>query len=150
MSLELELQPARTSASAPVDEAWVDASWQAFLAKAAPKPIPDPFAKLAAADFVLLRRRLNVPSAVIQGFRSRLVDVASVPERFIRQLAEGTQSSVAELTAFLAAPARLEPRLSYKSDKAPTLGAEKISFEQLLRESKVADETVRHLLSERD
>lgn len=150
MSLELELQPTRASESLPVDEAWVDASWKAFVEKAAPTPAADPFAKLTSAESVALRKRLNVPSAVMQGFRSRLVDVASVPERFIGQMAEGIRASVAELTAFLSAPARLEPRLSYKSDKAPSAPAEKISFEQLLRESKVDDEQIQILLSEGD
>lgn len=150
MSLELEGQPARDAASAPVDETWVSASWDAFVAKTASTTAIDPFAKLSSAETVSLRKRLNVPSAVIQGFRSRMVELASVPDRFIQEMAGGIRTSVAELSAFLAGPPRLEPRLSYKSDKAPAAATEKISFEQLLRESRVDDERIGSLLSGSD
>jgi len=146
MSLELEVQPEREVASAPIDEAWVAASWDLFIAKTPKAAAIDPFARLTSPETIALRRQLNVPSAVIQGFRLRMVDVTSVPNRFIQEMAESIRTSVEQLKEFLAGPPRLDPQVSYKSDRAPVVETEKISFERLLRESRVDDDRIRDLL----
>ncbi len=153
LSLELRLQRATADISAPVDEAWVEASLADFHATAsvrAAAAAPDPFAALASDDLVALRRSLDVPSGVIQSFRSRVVDIASVPAWFVAALARGLRTGVDELTVFLAGPPRLTPGLSYKSDDAPSADGERISFEDLLKQCRVPEDRRKQLLNPRD
>lgn len=153
LSLELRLQRLSAGVSVPADEQWVEASWQAFQAVvAAPATTTtatgaDPFAVLSSAQLVALRRDLGVPSGVVQGFRTRIVDLATVPEHFLASLGNGLRTTLADLRAFLAGPPRLAAALSYKANKPPAAAAAKISFEQLLADAKVPEEQRRRLLS---
>lgn len=153
LSLELRLQRASIDASTPADEAWIDASWEAFRSgmtvATRATPATDPFAALSSAALVVLRRNLGVPSGVVQGFRTRIVDVATVPERFLRSLAGELGASTDEVCAFLAGPPRLGTGLSYKSDAPPAVEPSRISFEQLLLDTRVPDaDRIRLLLDE--
>lgn len=153
LSLDLRLQQATEETTAPADEAWVEASLAAFYASSsvqASAPVVDPFANVSPQALVELRRALDVPSGVIQGFRSRLVDVASVPASFVDALARGLRSTADDLRRFMAAPPRLAPGTSYKSDDAPSTQQEKITFEDLLKQCKVSDERRQQLLASRD
>ncbi|QTI78335.1 hypothetical protein IAI58_11595 [Roseomonas marmotae] len=152
LSLELRLQRAAEGQTTPADEAWVDASWQAFQAiLSVPKVEPvDPFALLTPRQLLTLRRELGVPSSVMVGFRARLVDLATVPDRFLEVLARGLQTTTEQLHSFLANPPRLVAGLSYKSNEAPVAVSSKISFEQLLEEAKVPEEQRRRLISGRN
>ena len=151
LSMELRLQ--RADISAPVDEAWVEVSLADFHA-AAPARVAaqaaDPFAAVASDELVTLRRSLDVPSGVIQGFRSRAVDIASVPTGFLTDLARGLRTGVDELSAFLAGPPRMIPGLSYKSDDPPSADGSKITFEVLLEQCRVPEDRRRQLLNLRD
>lgn len=153
LSMELRLQRATADISAPVDEAWAEASLADFhaaaLARAAAQAA-DPFAAVTSDELVTLRRSLDVPSGVIQGFRSRAVDIASVPAGFLADLARGLRTGVDELSAFLAGPPRLTPGLSYKSDDAPSAGGGKVTFEALLEQCRVPEHRRRQLLNPRD
>ena len=153
LSMELRLQRATADISEPVDEAWIEASLADFYAEAPARfatQAPDPFAALASDELVVLRRSLNVPSGVIQGFRSRVVDMASVPAAFVADLAHGLRTGVDELSAFLAGPPRMTPGLSYKSDDAPSMEGGKITFEALLEQCRVPDDRRKQLLHPRD
>ena len=152
LSMELRLQRASADISEPVNEAWVEASLADFHA-AAPAPgaqTADPFAALVSDELVRLRRSLGVPSGVIQGFRSRAVDIASVPAGFLADLARGLRTGVNELSTFLAGPPRLTPGLSYKSDDAPSADGGKVTFEALLEQCRVPEDKRRQLLNPRD
>lgn len=153
LSLDLRLQRAAAEATAPTDEQWVDASLAAFRAISPVQTsaeVTDPFANVSSQELVALRRELGVPSGVIQGFSSRLVDIASVPAWILDTLASGLRSTVGELRNFMAAPPRLVPGVSYKADNAPSAEQEKITFEDLLRQCKVPDERRQQLLASRD
>lgn len=153
LSMELRLQRATADISEPVDEAWIEASLADFHAEAPARvatQAADPFAALASDELVVLRRSLNVPSGVIQGFRSRVVDMASVPAAFVTDLAHGLRTGVDELSAFLAGPPRMTPGLSYKSDDAPSMEGGKITFEALLEQCRVPDDRRKQLLHPRD
>ncbi|WP_312366054.1 hypothetical protein [Ensifer sp.] len=153
LSLDLRLQRATEGTTVPADEAWVEASLAAFRATSpsqAPAPVVDPFANVSPQDLVNLRRALDVPSGVIQGFSSRLVDIASVPAWFVDALARGLRSTVDDLRRFMAAPPRLASGVSYKADDAPVAEQEKITFEDLLKQCKVPDERRQQLLVSRD
>lgn len=153
LSLDLRLQRATGDTTTPADEAWVDASLAAFRATSpfqAPAPVIDPFANVSPQELVNLRRALDVPSGVIQGFSSRLVDIASVPASFVDALARGLRSTVDDLRRFMAAPPRLAPGVSYKADGAPSAEQEKITFDDLLKQCRVPDERRHQLLASRD
>lgn len=153
LSLDLRLQRATEDATTPADEAWVDASLAAFRGTPpvqASAPVIDPFANVSPQELVNLRRALDVPSGVIQGFSSRIVDIASVPAWFVDALARGLRSTVDDLRRFMAAPPRLAPGVSYKADDAPSAEQEKITFEDLLKQCKVPDERQQQLLASRD
>lgn len=153
LSLDLRLQRATGEISAPTDEAWVEASLAAFQAKSQVHALiaaVDPFTNVSPQELVSLRRALNVPSGVIQGFSSRLVEIASVPTWFVDALASGLHATVDELRRFMAAPPRLASGVSYKADDAPSAEQEKITFEDLLKQCKVPDERRQQLLASQD
>jgi hypothetical protein len=153
LSLELRLQRATAGTTAMSDEAWVEASLSAFNAASpttAQGTVQDPFATVSSAELVALRRALDVPSGVIQGFRSRIVDIATVPAWFIDALAQGLRTGAGDLRSFMKAPPRLAPGLSYKSDDAPIAEQAKVTFEDLLKQCKVPEEKRNLLLSVRD
>ena len=150
LSLDLRLQRATEDTTAPADEAWVDSSLAAFRATSpvqASAAVVDPFANVSSQELISLRRALDVPSGVIQGFSSRLVDIASVPAWFVDALARGLRSTADELRRFMAAPPRLAPGVSYKADDAPSAEQEKITFEDLLKQCRVPDERRQQLLA---
>lgn len=153
LSLNLRLQHATEELTAPADEAWVEASLAAFRAASGPQetqPVIDPFAGIASSELVALRQSLGVPSGVIQGFSSRLVDVVSVPASFIDALSQGLRTTAEELRRFMAGPPRLAHGASHKADNAPTAGQEKITFEDLLIQCRVPEERRHQLLGSRD
>ncbi|SIR24455.1 hypothetical protein SAMN05880590_11513 [Rhizobium sp. RU35A] len=153
LSLDLRLQRATGEITTPADEAWVEASLAAFRATSpvqASTAVVDPFANVSSQELVSLRRALDVPSGVIQGFSSRLVDIASVPAWFVDALARGLQSTVDDLRRFMAAPPRLASSVSYKADDAPSADQKKITFEDLLKQCKVPDERRQQLLASRE
>lgn len=154
LSLELRLRDAATATSVPEDEVWLDASWNAFQStmaiRAAVTPAADPFAALSTARARDVRTRLGVPSGVIHGFRNRLVELASVPERFLRSLAAELGSSLEDLRSFLAGPPRLAEAMSFKADEAPEAPVAKVSFEQLLVDTRVSEEERSRLMDEAD
>ena len=153
LSLDLRLQRATGEITTPADEAWVEASLAAFRATSpvqASTAVVDPFANVSSQELVSLRRALDVPSGVIQGFSSRLVDIASVPAWFVDALARGLQSTVDDLRRFMAAAPRLASSVSYKADDAPSAEQKKITFEDLLKQCKVPDERRQQLLASRE
>jgi hypothetical protein len=118
LSLELRLRRATgETATDPTDEQWVEeslATLRAVLPVQIPAELTDPFAKISAQELIALRRELGVPSGVIQGFSSRLVDIASVPAWVVDTIASYLRSTADELRNFMAAPPRLAPGISYK------------------------------------
>ncbi len=153
LSLDLRLQQAAEGVTVPADEGWVESSLAAFRAASsprAPEPVVDPFASIRPAELVALRKSLDVPSGVIKGFSSRLVDIMSVPSWFIEVLARGLRTTADDLRRFVAGPPRLAPGVSYKADEAPIAEREKISFEDLLKQNKVSEDQLQRLLATQD
>lgn len=72
--------------------------------------------------------------------------VASVPKRFLAQLASLVGSSVQDLLDTLALPPQPLAR-NYKADGKPTQ-AMQVTFEQLLRDAGLSDEQIELLLAD--
>ena len=140
-------------ASAP-DSAWQAESWRRFKRALEATPsvslpaVTDPFAGIAPTQLAEIRRKLNIPTAVFNGFRDRLVLPASVPRRFVAQLAEALNTGLDQLQTFLDLPPRISPAASYRADTTPSANNEKITFEVLLDQAMVAPERRRALLHE--
>lgn len=151
LSTDLKLQEATAQATTTIDEATVEAIWQRHrsdFTHVTSDVVTDPFAALAQSELVELRRKLDVPSAVIHGLRSRMVDPATIPQNFLRELACYLSESLQKLSGYLAGPPQRQGQLAYKADEAPKLSDAKISFEQLLLDSRVPDEKRDRLLSD--
>jgi pimeloyl-ACP methyl ester carboxylesterase len=150
---ELRLTASLDGEAANRDDAWQTESWRRFAAAAEAMPgaaagrAIDPFSDIAAPRLAEIRRSLNVPAAVLNGFRDRLVVAASVPRRFIGELAAALNVALADFETFLELPPRRNPAASYKADAAPGPRGEKVSFEVLLDQAMVTPERRRDLLN---
>jgi hypothetical protein len=140
-------------ASAP-DSAWQAESWRSFksaleaTSSGSSPAVTDPFAGIAPTQLAEIRRHLNIPTAVFNGFRDRLVLPASVPRRFLAQLAEALNTGLDQLQTFLDLPPRVSPAASYRADTSPGVNNEKITFEVLLDQAMVVPERRRALMQE--
>jgi hypothetical protein len=153
---DLRLSPiAEENALAP-DGAWQAESWRRFenaataMSSVSSSPITDPFAGVGPARLAEIRRDLNIPTAVLNGFRDRLVLAASVPRRFLARLADALSTGLDQFQAFLELPPRVNRAASYRADAAPGVGDEKITFEVLLDQAMVTPERRRALMQEQD
>jgi len=153
---ELRLAERVDEDAALADPEWQDESWRRFTAAAqemplvSPAAIADPFAGVAPTRAVEIRRALDIPAAVLSGFRDRHVLVASVPRRFLARLAEALDTRLDQLQAYLDLPPRLHPAASHKSEAAPGVTGEKVTFEVLLDQAMVTAERRRALLQDGD
>lgn len=153
---ELRLSAIAEEQATPPDSAWQTKSWSRFenaaaaLSSASLSAITDPFAGVAPARLAEIRRDLNIPTAVLNGFRDRLVLATSVPRQFLARLAEALNTGLSQFEAFLELPPRVNPAASYSADDAPGVGNEKITFEVLLDQALVTPERRRALMQEQD
>ena len=110
------------------------------------KTAMDPFADIPAQEMRHLAKSLNLPRQVIMAFKERNVIVESVPQKVMMSFAEKLQTSVQHLFASLKQP-HIEVAGSYKSNTKPG-DAEKITFEQLLRDADWPEDDISHLMEE--
>ena len=146
--LNLLREGSRDRSITPADEAWIEAA--ASHATAAVVPSVDPFAGLQPGRLVETRKALGVPSVVLEAFRDRIVDVATVPLPFLDRLAGQLRVGLAELARFLEGPPRLTRNLAFKSDAAPRAPSEKLSFGSVLGQAGVPADRASALLAEDD
>lgn len=151
---ELRLATSTDEQTSAPDSAWQAESWRRFesaleaMSSGSSPAVTDPFAGVAPARLAEIRHDLNIPTAVFNGFRDRLVLPASVPRRFLAQLAEALNTGLDQLQTFLGLPPRVSPAASYRADTAPGVNNEKITFEVLLDQAMVAPERRRALMQE--
>ncbi|ARM14772.1 MULTISPECIES: hypothetical protein [Rhizobium] len=127
------------------DQALIDAAWSQH-AKALPAAGPDPFAALTADDWRAVARQLDVPRQVITALRERRVSLLSIPQRFLKNLAEAMRCSLTQLQMSWG-PAPLIAARSYKADGKPNAG-DQVTFEKVLIDAGVSDERRAELLTE--
>jgi hypothetical protein len=110
------------------------------------KTAVDPFADIPAQEMRHLAKSLNLPRQVIMAFKERNVIAESVPQKVMISFAEKLQTSVQHLFTSLKQP-HIEVAGSYKSNTKPG-DAEKITFEQLLRDADWPEDDISHLMEE--
>jgi hypothetical protein len=131
------------------EQARVDAAWRRHLEAGAPPAPTDPFAALSPDQLRALATTLNVPRQVITAFRDGKVILASVPRRFLAQLAAALNRSFDALLPVLPVSPVLAPSRSHKSDVKPS-ASEPVTFERILIDAGVPAEKRARLLAESD
>ena len=133
-----ELRRAIDVSTAPLsaaDQQLIASSWQQYVA-AGENRATDFFASLGVVELRAIASRLDVPRQVIAAFRERRIIVASIPRRFLANLAAVLGATEDALRSSLQLTPNLEFARSYKADDKPQSGAQ-ITFEQLLTDAGV-------------
>lgn len=102
-------------------------------------------AKLVPAQQKTIADNLRVRRSVLVAFREHRVIVASIPQRFLAELAEQLGQTIDAISTALAMPA---PRLvgQYKSDEKPDATPMRVTFERLLRDAAMSEESINELM----
>lgn len=90
---------------------------------------------------------LSLPTQVGLAFRDRRITVPTLPLRMAARMAEQLKTSVETLLAYLELPAVAPIARARKSSVKPT-APEKVSFERVLRDAGVDEQTISNLLRE--
>jgi hypothetical protein len=151
LSRELHRElPQDTGPENAEDQARIDAAWRRHREAGSSQAHSDPFAALSADQLRALAQTLDVPRQVITAIRDGRVILASVPRRFLAQLAAGLNRSLDALLAALPpAPAVLATARTYKSDVKPS-ASEPVTFERVLIDAGVPADKRTRLLAEAD
>lgn len=126
------------------DQSLIDAAWLRHIT--APAAAQDPFAVLSLQQLRDLAKSLGVPRQVVTAFRERKILVASVPRRFLEQLAAAIQVPFDTLNLLLSQMTAHQPSRSYKADEKP-IAPVQATFEQVLRDAQVPDDQRAKLLA---
>lgn len=102
--------------------------------------------EVPAKIFVDVAKTLELPMQAGLALRERRIVASTIPPRIIVKLAQVLEVSVAVLQSFLALPPQVSQLRASKSSIKPT-AAEKVSFERVLREAGVDEETLSKLLN---
>ena len=94
-----------------------------------------------------LAKFCEVPRQIIGAFREQKVVVSSIPQRFLRRLAEGLHTTVDQVKLSLTTPLQTTCVRSYKSDEKP-VETEPATFEKLLIDAQVPAAKRAELMSE--
>lgn len=103
------------------------------------------FADLAPADYGRVAKELSVPRQVLSGIRDGRVLTPTIPNGFMRRLAEALRGTVEDLASSIGGTRSLAP--SYKSEQRPEARAA-VSFEQALIEARVPEAERQRLLAD--
>jgi hypothetical protein len=148
--LRLSEAVAPLPASETVDPGWQTA-WQEFLAckprEACSEKAESPFARFRGEAFVALAEALNVPRSFLTPFRDGLIAAASIPERFVRRLAQAMNVSAESLRQHFANPQPGPVALAFKSEGKPSHQGQK-TFQELLESTEMTDEQRQLLLQD--
>lgn len=90
---------------------------------------------------------LSLPMQVGLAFRERRIDVATLPQRVLAKMAEALQTSTDTLLSYLALPPEAPQARARKSAVKPVT-PEKVSFERVLQDAGVDEQSISKLLRE--
>jgi hypothetical protein len=90
---------------------------------------------------------LALPMQVGLAFRERRIDVATLPQRMAAKVAEALKVSTETLLSYLVLPAMVPAARARKSTVRPT-APEKVSFEKVLRDAGLDEQSISNLLRE--
>lgn len=90
---------------------------------------------------------LALPMQVGLAFRERRIDVATLPQRMAAKVAAALMVSTETLLSYLVLPAMVPAARARKSNARPT-APEKVSFERVLRDAGLDEQSIANLLHE--
>jgi len=91
-------------------------------------------------------QRCDVDQSILRLVDRGLIQLASIPQRFLTRLAAVLQVSREQLQAFLQQRPRFSPTMQWKSSQVPQLN-EPISFQEAVRLSNMSEAQKRHWLA---
>lgn len=97
--------------------------------------------------FAIAINVLSLPTQVGLAFRERRIDVASLPQRVLMKMAKALRTSTDTLRSYLALPPEVSQARARKSADKPA-APEKVSFERVLQDAGVDEESISKLLRE--
>ena len=140
LRLSEALGPSPTSAA---EDIGVEAAWREFLAckpqESSSNKAMNPFALFRGEAFARLADVVNVPRSFLTPFRDGLVAAASIPDRFVRRLAQAMNASVESLLQYFANPQPGAVARAFKSDGKPSHQGQK-TFRELVESTEMSDE----------
>jgi hypothetical protein len=101
----------------------------------------------SAKVFTDAANMLALPMQVGLAFRERRIDVTTLPQRMVAKVANALKTSTETLLSYLTLPAAAPMARARKSSVRPT-APEKVSFERVLRDAGLDDQTISNLLRE--
>lgn len=110
--------------------------------------VRNPFADLSQTSFKALTERLGITTVFLMRLRDRVIAPSTIPEKFIRAVAEALDIAEDVVVAHLSSPPEAAPAGAefYKSDKQPeTVGQQ--TFEQAVHASGLSEEQQKRLMS---
>jgi hypothetical protein len=106
----------------------------------------DVFASRTPEELQVIVVKLDASPVFVMRLRDRGIDDATIPGRFVSDLADALEEPEPMVQAHLAAPAQIRRQTYFKSDVTPTAGR-KITFEQAVRTSGLTPEQQARLLA---
>ena len=140
-SIELMMDACRSGEVLKVSsDRAVDQAWQKFQAAMGSTQISaaiaNPFAQLQPTAFKSMAKRLDISNLFLIRVRERAIDAATIPRRFIQQLAAELGATADAVSAYLRSPPTMTPSLSFRSNVKPEVAAQ-IPFEQAVETSQL-------------
>jgi len=143
-----ELMRGETERETPLsagEEAFINTAWVTFAATRSANA-GAALLDLSAQRLRDLAAKLEFPLQVMAAFRTRRVQVATVPRRVLAAMAAELRVATEVFAEWLAGPVLLEEARSYKSDGKPAAGGP-VPLRQLLAEAGVPEVKIQELLA---
>ncbi|MCG3138758.1 MAG: hypothetical protein HJJLKODD_02626 [Phycisphaerae bacterium] len=106
-----------------------------------------PFSTFRGQAFAKLAETLSVPRSFLTALRDGLVQASSIPERFVRRLAQTMGSSIDSLRNYFANPQASLLGRAFKSDDKPSQQGQ-VTFEELVQCTNMSTEQRQRLLED--
>ncbi len=117
------------------------------LGRAASVAAENPFIELDRSAIRSLAHNIGANPTFVSKLRDRMIDIGTIPSRFLEQTAQALKIPLDRLTAHLSAQSVVQVAgQHFKADQKPVLGL-KQSYEEAVRSSGLTEEQQRHLLS---
>jgi hypothetical protein len=138
----------QVSSDQVVDQAW--RQFQAAMGSAqGAAATANPFAQLQPTAFKSMAKRLDVSNLFLIRVRERAIDAATVPRRFVQQLAAELGVTADAVSAYLHSPPNVASSLSFRSNVRPEV-ATQIPFNQAVETSQLTSAQKEALQALRD
>lgn len=142
LSIELMIDETRNKEGLAPSSESINKAWQRFMVAAdeatGAQPV-SPFSGLNPAQLKQKTEILGINKLFLVRLRDRGIKLATIPNRFIENIATAFGSSVESVRDYLANPPSIDPSLSFRSNVKPAV-TEQISFTTAIESSQLTAE----------